>query len=91
MVCVPDADWSPPADLPPTLCDICQSPTTHECGLCGEAYCSRECMRSAWHSKGGSHRTICEQIFETSSGLAATLTRMEMAQGEGGGGEGGRG
>ena len=32
-----------------------------ECSICGEIYCSRECLRSSWKS---GHRKICEAIYD---------------------------
>ena len=44
------------------VCDNCKKQNVMaECGICGELYCCRECLRSAWET---GHRTICEAIYD---------------------------
>eukprot|EP00729_Bicosta_minor_P013186 gene13186-22889_t len=75
-----DPLYVPPEEQIPVICDAddCTNTCTSEC-MCGEVWCSRECMKKDWgsgHPVNG-HRHICEAIFDNSS-LAAVLTRMEM-------------
>lgn len=62
----------PPGPLPRT-CGWCRQPCTSQC-LCGQAFCSRPCMESAW----ASHREACKTLFEQDYGTAALVTLMEM-------------
>ena len=44
------------------VCDNCKKHNVMaECGICGEIYCCRECLRSSWET---GHRTICETIYD---------------------------
>eukprot|EP01036_Dinobryon_divergens_P031172 gene31172-40530_t len=56
----------------PRKCDECNKPCTSEC-MCGESFCSRACLKKSW----GSHKSICEAVFENAS-LEVLLTNMEM-------------
>jgi hypothetical protein len=64
------ANFTPPGGK----CDECKTPCTSECGVCGELFCSRSCLRKAW-SKG--HRDICETVQENCS-FAVTMTQIEF-------------
>ena len=46
----------------PRKCDECNKPCTSEC-MCGESFCSRACLKKSW----GSHKSICEAVFENAS------------------------
>lgn len=43
----------------PGKCDHCGKPCVSEC-ICGEHFCSRECLRKDWKA----HRSMCEQVVE---------------------------
>jgi len=42
------AGFKPAPPTFPTKCDSCKKVCTSECAICGEIYCSRECMRKSW-------------------------------------------
>ena len=54
-------------------CDKCKTPTSGECALCGEAFCSRECMLA---TEG--HRRECEMVYENGNNCGAVVTLAEM-------------
>ena len=58
-------------------CDYCKTPTVAECGLCGEACCSRACMLKL----GKDHRRECEMVHENCGNIACVLTTFEMKDG----------
>jgi hypothetical protein len=58
-------------------CDYCKTPTVAECGLCGEACCSRACMLKL----GKDHRRECEMVHENGGNIACVLTTFEMKDG----------
>ena len=73
-----DLSFTPPAQLPPTKCDICGEACSSEC-VCGEAYCSKRCQREAWISKH-KHRRLCEVVVENNEmGVAFTQAEMKLA------------
>jgi hypothetical protein len=46
-------------------CDVCKKKDViSECGLCGEIYCSRACMKVAWSDPAYPHRNLCELVVE---------------------------
>lgn len=46
-------------------CDVCQKKgVVSECGLCGEIYCSRSCLREAWFNPTQPHRRLCEMVVD---------------------------
>ena len=76
-----DPLYVPPVEQIPVICDAddCTNTCTSEC-MCGEVWCSRECMKKDWgggHPVNG-HQHICKTIFDNGGSLAALLTRMEM-------------
>jgi len=54
-------------------CDKCKTPTSGECALCGEAFCSRACMLA---TEG--HRRECEMVYENGNNCGAVVTLAEM-------------
>lgn len=70
-------NFTPLPNPPGGKCDVCSTPCTSECAICGELYCSRICLRSAWTAKGGGHRKVCEVVFENGE-LAVTASQIEM-------------
>ena len=63
--------YTPCADLV-RKCDTCKVSCTSEC-MCGEAYCSRECMRKDW----ACHRATCMLIYDNNT-MGWALTQFEM-------------
>ena len=69
------AVYNPPITPIAKKCDSCGKPCQSEC-MCGEAFCSRACMRRDW----GEHRRICETVFESNGALSTFMTQAEMKQ-----------
>lgn len=63
---------SPPI---PKKCDNCKRECLSECGICGEPYCSRECLKANFKD----HRKLCMTVHENCS-FYPTLTAMEWRQ-----------
>ena len=58
------------------ICDHCRKTgVSSECGICGEIFCSHDCLRAAWDD----HKSICATVYANAS-LAATLTQIEFKQ-----------
>jgi len=54
------------------FCDECKAPCVSEC-ICGEAFCSRACLRKAWPK----HKPLCEQVVDN-CGTGCMVSYMEM-------------
>lgn len=57
--------------------DQCLIPCQGECGLCGEAFCSRKCMVKL----GVKHRKECKLVFDNGYYVAHMITLVEMRNG----------
>ena len=56
--CTLAESYTPPSTPIQRKCDCCGEKCHSEC-MCGEAFCSRECMKKDWKN----HRRVCETIF----------------------------
>ena len=75
-----DPGFVQPDEQCPAVCDAdgCTNTCITEC-MCGEVWCSRECMKKDWvqtETRKG-HRTICTVVFENGT-VPGILTRLEM-------------
>ena len=71
---VPD-DYEPPTNYDEmTNCKQCQKVCISQCGISGEMFCSRDCMKQAW----GDHEPICRLAYKNGGNLTSILTQYEM-------------
>lgn len=61
----------------PRKCDECKKVCESECGLCGEAFCSRACLKKNFNS---GHREACEMVYDNGGNLGSLFTTIEMQQ-----------
>ena len=54
------------------FCDECGAPCLSEC-ICGEAFCSRTCLRKAWPK----HKPLCEQVVDNCQ-MGCMVSYVEM-------------